>query len=491
MKDSNAAAVQKTEARVLAYCGQAGLFVHGQRAAAAVSGGADSMALLRILLALAGPLGLTVSACHVNHRLRGDAADRDEAFVRAECARLGVPLRVFRAGEEGLPTAAGGEEGARRLRYACFARLHQEGIDRIAMAHTVTDQAETLLFRLARGTGLHGAGGIRPARDWYVRPLLCLTRAEVEAYCAACGQEWVTDESNLSDDYARNRLRHDALPALRQANAGAERNLARFCEKAARADAYFAREARALLARAAAQAREAQPPPAVRRVLESGGPVSALGPLQAADPLILEAAAHALVAPHRDPEELFVRLLCRTVARGSGAVQLRPEVRLWAGQGFFWQETALPPSPPQRLTPAPFCPEKRTEYPLGGGRWLCVRVEHQTFQEKTQVVHKKDLKNVADYARITMSHPALTLRSRLPGDVYRPPGRGIAKPLRKWMNEQAIPPQMRDSLPLLADGSEVVWVCGAGFAEGLAPQGPDGLALYLEIQAREGEERGR
>ena len=462
-----------TEARVLAWCEQAGLFAQGQRVAAAVSGGADSMALLRILLALAGRLGVEVSACHVNHKLRGAAADADEAFVRAACARLGVPLTVCRAGEEGLPDASGGEAGARALRYACFARLHGAGIDRIATAHTVTDQAETLLFRLARGTGLHGAGGIRPARDFYVRPLLCLTRAEVEAYCRAAGQEWVTDETNLSDAYARNRLRHDALPALRQANAGAERNLARFCEKAARADAYFARAAGALLAGAA----------------EAPG-VWALEPLQKADPLVLEAAAHALVAPHRDPEERYIRLVCRMLRQGSGAVQLRPDVRLRAGQGRLRRETP----PPEGATPleaSSFRPEKRTEYPLGGGKILRARVEKGSFQEKTQVVHKKDLKNVADYARITMLHPALTLRSRLPGDTYRPAGRGVTKPLRKWMNEQAIPPAERDRLPLLADGSEVVWVCGAGFAEGLAPDGETGLALRLEIEAREGEERGR
>ena len=462
-----------TEARVLAWCEQAGLFAQGQRVAAAVSGGADSMALLRILLALAGRLGVEVSACHVNHKLRGAAADADEAFVRAACARLGVPLTVCRAGEEGLPDASGGEAGARALRYACFARLHGAGIDRIATAHTVTDQAETLLFRLARGTGLHGAGGIRPARDFYVRPLLCLTRTEVEAYCRAAGQEWVTDETNLSDAYARNRLRHDALPALRQANAGAERNLARFCEKAARADAYFARAAGALLAGAA----------------ESPG-VWALEPLQKADPLVLEAAAHALVAPHRDPEERYIRLVCRMVRQGSGAVQLRPDVRLRAGQGRLRRETP-PPEGAAPLEASSFRPEKRTEYPLGGGKILRARVEKGSFQEKTQVVHKKDLKNVADYARITMLHPALTLRSRLPGDTYRPAGRGVTKPLRKWMNEQAIPPAERDRLPLLADGSEVVWVCGAGFAEGLAPDGETGLALRLEIEAREGEERGR
>ncbi len=192
-------------------------------------------------------MGISLTACHVNHGLRGETADRDEAFVRAECARLGVSLTVFRPADVGMTVPPhAGEDWARRLRYACFAQL-LGGIDRIATAHTATDQAETLLFRLARGTGLHGAGGIRPRRPGYCRPLLGLTRAETEALCAAFEQGWVTDETNESDAYARNRLRHGAVPALRSVNAAAEENLARFCEKAARADAYFARQAEQLL----------------------------------------------------------------------------------------------------------------------------------------------------------------------------------------------------------------------------------------------------
>ena len=140
---------------------------------AAVSGGADSMALLRVLLELREAFGYPLTACHVNHGLRGETADRDEAFVRAECARLGVPLTVFRPADVGMAVPPhAGEDWARRLRYACFAQLLAGGIDCIATAHTATDQAETLLFRLARGTGLHGQGASGPggpataARCW-------------------------------------------------------------------------------------------------------------------------------------------------------------------------------------------------------------------------------------------------------------------------------------------------------------------------------------
>ena len=209
------------------------------------------MALLLLLRALQPEFGYTLSACHVNHGLRGAAADRDEAFVRQACGALGVPLRVFHAAELAdtvdAPPPHAGEDWARRLRYACFERLCKEGIDAVATAHTANDQAETLLLRLARGTGLHGAAGIRPRRGCYLRPLLCLNRADTEAVCRAAGQTWVTDETNETDAYARNRLRRAALPALQSTNEAATENLARFCEKAAQADAYFAPKGRALL----------------------------------------------------------------------------------------------------------------------------------------------------------------------------------------------------------------------------------------------------
>ena len=156
---------------VRGFCVREKLLDGKKHLALAVSGGADSMALLCLMRPLAEEKGIALTVCHVNHGLRGETADRDEAFVREVCARLGLPLRVFHAAEleaeAGKPRA--GEDWARRLRYACFERVLADGIDAVATAHTGSDQAETLLFRLARGTGLHGAAGIRPSRPGYLR----------------------------------------------------------------------------------------------------------------------------------------------------------------------------------------------------------------------------------------------------------------------------------------------------------------------------------
>ena len=473
-------------ARVRKFCIRERLLAPGTplKLAAAVSGGADSMALLGILRALQPEFGYELSACHVNHGLRGETADRDEAFVRAECARLSVPLRVFHAaelaGEAGSqPQDHASEDWARRLRYACFAQLCREGIDALATAHTANDQAETLLFRLARGTGLHGAAGILPKNGRSLRPLLCLTRAETEAVCRENALAWVQDETNDTDVYARNRLRHHAVPALESVNRAAVENLARFCEKAGRAEAYFARQAGQLLMDARLSA-EPEPvvPAAVRAALQKGQPVFRLGPLQAADALILETALHSLLSPVRDAEEKYVQLLAALVRQGSGAVQLTGRVRFCARDGLLWREEELPR--PASFPPMEFCPEKQAVYVLPGNKNLKVTRFERNFEEKIQVVHKKDLKNQADYARITTLYPKLVLRCRQPGDRFRPAGRGISKPLRKWMNEAGIPEELRGGLPLLASGSQVLWVCGAGFADGLAADAESKWILELE-----------
>lgn len=478
--------------KVRSFAQQNALFQPGQRLCAAVSGGADSMALLHILLQLQPEFGYQLTACHVNHGLRGKAADRDEAFVRAECERLQVPVKVFHPEDVGFASPLhAGEDWARQLRYACFDAMRTEGIDVVATAHTESDQAETLLLRLARGTGLHGAAGIRPSRPGFCRPLLCLTRAETERFCTECGQRWMTDETNASEDYARNRLRHGAIPALCSVNPAAEEKLAAFCEKAARADAYFTEQAEALLEEAAVVLPE-QLPARAAYAMQDHRMVLGLEPLQEADPLVLEAALHLLVSPVRDAEEKYIRLLAAIVEQGSGAVQLTDRVRFCAKDGAFWREESADMEKAgagdAATLPMAFDPEIPQEWTLPGGWKLRTRQISGGFPEKTQGVHKKDLKNEADYARITMSYSALVLRCRQPGDTFRPAGRGIRKELRKWMNEAGIPPEERDRLPLLAAGNEVVWVCGAGFADGLMPTADSDRILQIEAQKMEEEQ---
>jgi tRNA(Ile)-lysidine synthase len=269
----------------------------GERVCAAVSGGADSVALLLALReanAEKASLGVVLSAVHVHHGLRGGDADADEAFVRALCARVGVALTVERVDVAARQAAEreGVEEAARALRYAAFWRLMEAGkVDVVATAHTLDDQAETVVMKLLRGAWTEGIGGIAPVvrersenRDQrteivqglastplpagkqilrsaqndrskkaadeagrIVRPMLGVRRAEVEAFLRERGQAWCEDATNKDVTLTRNRVRHELMPVLRGFNPGVDVALARLAEIARDEEAFWKAEVERLL----------------------------------------------------------------------------------------------------------------------------------------------------------------------------------------------------------------------------------------------------
>ena len=188
--------------------------------AVGVSGGADSMCLLHILSKLKEEYSIILKAVHINHGIRGDEAMRDENAVRAYCEKAGIELLVF---HKDIPYLAkkmglGEEECGRQVRYECFSEAH---CDAVATAHSLSDSIETLIFNLSRGTGTKGLCGIPPVRDGnIIRPLIDCTREEIENYCKENGVPYVTDSTNLTDDYKRNYIRHKIVPALSEVNEG-------------------------------------------------------------------------------------------------------------------------------------------------------------------------------------------------------------------------------------------------------------------------------
>jgi tRNA(Ile)-lysidine synthase len=237
----------------------------GERVCVAVSGGADSTALLLALVeASAGqfqpekaPLGVVLTAAHVHHGLRGEEADGDEAFLRELCERLRVPLSVFRVDTAARQASEGEglEEAARELRYGALNDLVSSGAaDVVATAHTLDDQAETVMMKLLRGAWTEGLGGISPlisrsrmgrekrGEGRVVRPLLCVDRAEVKAFLLDRGQPWRDDSSNLDLSLTRNRVRHHLMPLLRQFNPAADVSLAAMAEIARDEEAFWQAE---------------------------------------------------------------------------------------------------------------------------------------------------------------------------------------------------------------------------------------------------------
>ena len=191
----------------------------GDRVVCALSGGADSVALLFGLYLLKEKLRIQLEAAHFNHQLRGTESDRDEAFAREFCDRYDIPIHVGTA--KILPGKKGLEAAAREARYAFFDTLP----GKIATAHTADDNAETVLMRLVRGTGLKGLGGIHPVRGRIIRPMLLVTRQQVEDFLAEYCLSHVEDSSNATDDFLRNRIRRHIIPALREENPRLGHNL--------------------------------------------------------------------------------------------------------------------------------------------------------------------------------------------------------------------------------------------------------------------------
>jgi len=203
--------------KIAAYIKKWNMLEPGDQVIVGISGGADSVCLLFVLHQLQQDLQLGLTGVHVNHGLRGSAADADEAFVKQLCEQLNIPCIIYHKNikEIARERRRSEEEAGREVRREVFAEeLRKTGGTKIALAHHQNDNAETLLLNLARGTGLRGLGGMHPVKEQMIRPLLCVTRQEIENWLAEQGISYCQDETNSSDGYTRNRIRNRVIPVL-------------------------------------------------------------------------------------------------------------------------------------------------------------------------------------------------------------------------------------------------------------------------------------
>jgi tRNA(Ile)-lysidine synthase len=359
-----------------------------------LSGGRDSVCLLDLAVRHAGP----VTALHVNYGLR-ESADADEAHCRALCERLGVPVIVRRAG----PPQGNVQAWARAVRYAEAERL--DGL--IATGHTATDQVETVLYRLAASPGRRALLGMRERDGRIVRPLLTSTRAETAAHCAERGLRWREDPSNDSPAFARNRVRHELLPALRSLHPAAEANVLRTLE-ILRAESEVLDE---LVGGAGDRLDDlAALPPALARlaVIELAGGA----PVGARVPEILALSRHGT----------------QTLDVGGGLRAVSEYGRLRFDHG-----PAAPPSPAVLTVPG------AVDY--GSGRLRCVEAPDGAFD--------------ADALG-----PRLDVRPWRSGDRMRPKGLGGTRSLQDLFTDRKVPRERRAALPVVVAGDEIAWVPG-------------------------------
>ncbi|MEG1389076.1 MAG: tRNA lysidine(34) synthetase TilS [Angelakisella sp.] len=360
------------------------MFEHGDRIAVGVSGGADSVALLAFLCSLQQELSLTLVVCHLNHRLRGEESDGDEQFVRDLAAGYGLEfcLCSFDAAEEAKAAGIGVEEYSRNRRYAFFEECAKGG--KVATAHTLSDAMETVLFNLIRGTGVKGLCGIPRLRGNIIRPLRDCTRGEVEQYLEAIGQPYRTDSTNQSDDYSRNFVRHNIIPAMEQLNPALSTAMRRTMEQL--------EQQQRMTEQLAAQALPhiTKEPFCFYRqpFLELPQPVARLlfmGWLE-------EVGAQQ--------SERILTLMHGYAKAGSGGVQVAAGVRFVAGKETVCLLQEPPTFPPFSVRLSLPAVGETTEIPFSGGKRLRIACFSLENNEITEKFYNIDLKNLVKCDKI-------------------------------------------------------------------------------------------
>ena len=424
----------------------------GSRVLCAVSGGADSMCLLHWLWSSAESLSISVCAAHFEHGLRGEESLRDCAFVEDFCRERGIECAVEHgdvnkfASEKGMST----EEAARELRYAFLHRAARElGCDKIATAHNAGDNAETMLFNLARGTGSAGLRGIPPVRGEIIRPLLGTSRSEIEAYLRQQGIAHVEDSTNESDDYSRNLIRHHVCPTLRRINPELDAAMLRTAE--------LLREDEACLDSLAESF--------VKDNISNGSlPIDKLRDL----PRALSSRVMRLMCPERLSAVHVEALTALLYGEGLGYADLPGlRVRREGGRLWFTSEEKTVKIPERRLIP-----DTELEIPEAGIKIipsLTVYSQEINIPLKTYCFKYENICG------------AVVCSGRRDGDRMRPRGRGCTKKLKALFAEAGMSARERESAVILRDDKGIMAVLGLAPDERFTPKIGDKI-LRIEIE---------
>ena len=404
-----------------------------------VSGGADSVCLLLVLLELQEKLRLTLRVVHVEHGIRGELAKRDAAFVEALCKKKEVSFACYHFDVPKLAKERGAslEEMGRILRYETFAKeAGRYEHCRIAVAHNQNDNAETMLHNLVRGSYAAGMAGIAPVRDGIIRPLLCVTREEIEKYLAKRGQEYCTDETNGELVYTRNRIRHEVLPVLEQINPASVSHMARTAEHLREMQEYIGTQAKLLCQQSVTwQEKTAH---IAKEVLQKA-------PLLLQKQVLYETVT-GLAGSKKDITEAHIEALLELLQKQTGRECTLPyglvAVREYAGLRIGCLKKG------QKEEPV------IVEEPIFSAGHFTMEM-FECAQGKKEFPKKKYTKWL-DYDKIKNN---LCVRGRQAGDYFMMED-GHAKKLKQYLIDEKIPKEQRNQIPLVADGSHIIWIVG-------------------------------
>ena len=415
------------------------------------SGGADSVCLLHLLHKLQNQYGYSLLAVHVNHGIRGDEAKSDAYFAEKFCDARSIPFKLVeidcvQLAENEKQTL---EEAGRKARYAAFEELCTE-FSRIATAHNQNDNAETLVFNLTRGTSLKGAIGIPYTRDNIIRPLLDCSREEIEGYCNENNLSFVTDSTNLSDEYTRNKIRHNVLPVFSDLNEGYLDKLTSFCNDCEDVVAFLEKHCDEHIKQAMLDYN-----------CYDANYIASLDRAVSTRVIISSFSKFSSITLDRFQVSAIYNLLGK-----GGRLQIKGNIFAEVKQGrlrYFLvnnsnvNDESLSLSLPFDVT--------FNNYNI-----------FAEFIECSKNIKDLSSENIIDYDKIKGD---LVLRNRRGGDKFTLRKRNVTKTLKKLFCEENIPVEIRDSIPVLCDENGVVWVYGFGVDKRLSVTSNSTNIIYI------------
>ena len=457
---------QTVEKKVQEYCNKHHMLEKGDHVVLGVSGGADSVCLLFVLLALKKELDLSLCVVHVNHGIRQDAAE-DAEYVRKLCQNAEIPFYLF---EKDIPTIArergcSEEEAGRQVRYEAFEEIaDKHHCTKIAVAHNSNDRAETMLFHLFRGTGLTGLASIRPVREKIIRPILCLDRTQIEAYLAQKQIAYRHDSTNDSDDYTRNKIRHNILPyAEQEIVKGSVANMNRSADILAETENYIEEQVEHAFLKCVTKAGQESPVYCVstKAFLQEH--------ILIQKRLILR-LLKGLSPMHKDITAIHVEgILSLFQETGNRTIHLPYHIRGSRQYEEVILERELSGQAVSKEQPImidlTILTEEEVSFSLGRGRKVYLSV----IKCGKEGINCKDIpqNQYTKWFDCDKIKKCLTLRTRQSGDFFSIKSQEELqhKKLKDYMISEKIPKKRRDELPLLAEGSHVLWLVGYRISE--------------------------
>ncbi len=412
----------------------------GDAVAVCLSGGADSMALLHLMCRYKELFELEVSAVHIHHGLRTES-DREEIFVKEYCDRLGVECIVHHLdmNTKQKPQGLSVETWARQLRYEFFDSIAKQKGAKLATAHTLSDKCETVIFNMCRGSSLKGVCGIPAVRGNIIRPLIDCTRNDIEEYCAKNSIPFVTDQSNFSEEYSRNKIRLRVVPVLKQINSRSEHQIGEFTKEMEQIYTFLTQLSDTLYRNS---------------VSLNGFDVNTI---LKQDDVVVKFFIRNLLEKHNCLSKENVNAILEGLKEGEFSRQLTQNITCRVKDGYLVFYTPKQSSGQKCTETVQITPDQKTVFREQQYILRCVAGEEL---EKFKKNHKNYLNNCISYDTIKNK---LFIRTRRTGDTFTLPKRKVTKTVKKLFMEDKMPQSMREATAMLADEEgNVIWIDGYG-----------------------------